>query len=97
MLDVLKKSEEIVIHVAHAEKTFENIRASIDKNLTGANVIAGAANDQNTTLITIEKNVEHIQAANEKTLEIAKQSAKTNEDIVNMSHTVAGLIEKFKI
>ena len=75
----------------------ENIRTAIDKNLQGANVIASAASEQNHTLSAIEKNVEQIQAANEKAVSIAKQSASTNEDIVNMSHAVAGLIEKFKI
>jgi methyl-accepting chemotaxis protein len=97
MKDGLRQAEENVEHVAHAEETFENIRTAIDKNLHGANVIASAASEQNNNLSAIEKNVEQIQAANEKALSIAKQSASTNQDIVNMSHTVAGLIEKFKI
>jgi methyl-accepting chemotaxis protein len=97
MKDGLRQAEENVNHVAHAEQTFENIRTAIDKNLQGANVIASAAIEQNHTLSAIEKNVEQIQAANEKAVSIAKQSASTNEDIVNMSHAVAGLIEKFKI
>jgi methyl-accepting chemotaxis protein len=97
MKDGLRQAEENVEHIAHAEETFENIRDAIDKNLKGANVIASAASEQNNNLSAIEKNVEHIQAANERALSIAKQSALTNADIVKMSHTVAGLIEKFKI
>jgi methyl-accepting chemotaxis protein len=97
MKDGLRQAEKNVEHVAHAEETFENIRDAIDKNLQGANVIACAASQQNNNLSAIEKNVEHIQAANEKALSIAKQSAITNGDIVKMSHTVASLIEKFKV
>jgi methyl-accepting chemotaxis protein len=97
MKDGLRQAEENVEHVAHAEETFENIRDAIHKNLKGANVIASAASEQNNNLSAIEKNVEQIQAANEKALSIAKKSAITNGDIVKMSHKVAGLIEKFKI
>ena len=97
MQDGLKQAEENVVHVAQSEKTFENIRDAIEKNLQGATVIASAASDQNNTLTAIERNVEHIQAANAQTLDIAKKSSTTNGNIVNLSHTVAGLIEKFKI
>lgn len=100
-LEVMKigliQAQKNVESVAQAEATFDNIHSAIGKNLEGATTIAAAADEQNHSLNSIEKNVEHIKIANDKTLEVAKKSADTNTEIVNMSHTVASLVEKFKI
>jgi methyl-accepting chemotaxis protein len=93
----LTQAQKNVESVAQAETTFGNIRSAIEKNLEGATTIATAADEQNHSLNSIEKNVEFIKEANDKTLDIARKSADTNNEIVNMSHTVASLIEKFKI
>jgi methyl-accepting chemotaxis protein len=100
-LEVMKggllQAQHNVESVAQAEATFGNIRSAIEKNLQGATTIASAADEQNHSLSSIEHNVDFIKAANDKTLDIARKSADTNQDIVDMSQTVASLVEKFKI
>lgn len=103
-LDTLKVMEEAfelskqnVASVAQAGESFQNINQSIEHNLKGANAIANDVENQNRTLNDIESNIDFIKAANSQTLEIAHKSADTNKRIVNMSHDVASLIEKFKI
>jgi methyl-accepting chemotaxis protein len=100
-LDVMKQglsqAQENVQTVAQVGQTFSSIQLAIEHDLVGATTIAKAAEEQTRTLVTIENNVEFIKTANDKTLEVARKSAITNTEIANMSHTVADLVEKFKI
>jgi methyl-accepting chemotaxis protein len=100
-LDVMKQglsqAQDNVQTVAQVGQTFASIQLAIEHDLLGATTIAKAAEEQTRTLVTTENNVEFIKSANDKTLEVAHKSAITNAEIVDMSHTVANLVEKFKI
>lgn len=93
----LEKSKTSVQSVTQAGESFKNISKAIELSLKGAKEIAKDAENQNLTLNTIEESVEFIKSANSQTLAIAHKSADTNKQIVSMSHTVANLVEKFKI
>lgn len=92
----LDKAQDNVESVAKAGATFEQIEDAISKNLDSANMIATAAEEQSQTLVSMEANIEFIKSANDKTLDIARKSAESNEQMVGLSHKVANLVEKFK-
>jgi methyl-accepting chemotaxis protein len=97
---MLEGQEKVIINVETVEKagsTFSHIKDEIEQNLLSATAIASAAEQQNHTLASIEHNIESITEANDKTLDVARQSADTNEDIVRISKTMAELVHKFKI
>lgn len=93
----LDKAEKNVESVAQAGKTFADIEDAISNNLDSANMIATAAEEQSQTLVSMEHNIEFIKSANDRTLEIARKSAKSNDEMVSLSHKVAALVEQFKI
>ncbi len=101
MLAVVENGQRLVAEnvesVGQTEKTFGEIKASIESNLSGAQIIARDTEEQKTTLGGIKNNLESIKETNEQTLEVAKRSSDVNHQIVEMSHTVALLSKKFKV
>lgn len=93
----LDRAKNNVESVAKAGDTFAKIEDAISKNLDSATMIATAAEEQSQTLISMESNIEFIKSANDRTLEIARKSASSNEQMVDLSHKVASLVEQFKI
>lgn len=93
----LGQAQENVESVGKAGDTFADIEDAITKNLDSATMIATAAEEQSQTLVSMESNIEFIKSANDRTLEIARKSASSNEAMVGLSHKVAALVEKFKI
>ena len=75
----------------------KQIESAITKNLDSATMIATAAEEQSQTLVSMESNIEFIKSANDRTLEIARKSASSNDEMVGLSRKVAALVEKFKI
>ncbi|QHJ10435.1 Methyl-accepting chemotaxis protein McpU [Paraglaciecola mesophila] len=92
-----KMMAENVDSVAEAEHTFSDIKHAIESSLKGAQGIATDTDNQKNTLGEIKQNVENIKDSNERTLHIAQRSSAINQQIVQMSHSVAELSEKFKI
>lgn len=90
----LDKAQDNVELVAKAGATFEQIEEAISKNLDSANMITTAAEDQSQTLVSMETNIKFIKSANDKTLDIARKSAESNEQMVGLSlgHKVANLV-----
>ena len=96
MLEGQEKVLKNVDSIEQAGSTFSDIKNEIEQNLRSSTAIATAAEEQNHTLALIEHNIESITEANDKTLDVARQSANTNEDIVSISKTIAELVDKFK-
>lgn len=97
MINGLDKAKLNVDSVAQAGSTFSNILEAIEKNLTSATAIATAAEEQTQTLSNIKDNVEYIKSANDKTLVIADNNHKANEELVDLSKRINTLVEKFTI
>lgn len=93
----LGQAQDNVKSVAKAGDTFAEIEDAITKNLDSATMIATAAEEQSQTLVSMESNIEFIKSANDRTLEISRKSAASNNEMVGLSHKVAALVEKFKI
>ncbi len=92
-----KMAFENVESVNDAEKTFEEIKTSIEGNLDGARIIARDTDEQKNNLQEIKTNIEVIKGTNEQTLQVAQQSSAVNQEIVTMSHEVFELVERFKV
>lgn len=93
----LEQAQDNVESVGKAGKTFVEIEDAISKNLDSATMIATAAEEQSQTLVSMESNIEFIKSANDRTLEIARKSASSNDAMVGLSQKVGALVEKFKI
>lgn len=93
----LGQAHDNVKSVGKAGDTFAEIEDAITKNLDSATMIATAAEEQSQTLVSMESNIEFIKSANDRTLEIARKSASSNDSMVGLSRKVAALVEKFKI
>ncbi|MBF7074398.1 methyl-accepting chemotaxis protein [Glaciecola sp. MH2013] len=100
-LNVMQNGQQLAIEnvesVHQAEQTFEEIKLSILTNLESARSIAKDTDQQKQTLGQIKNSITLIKETNERTLSVADKNATINDEIVNMSHTVANLIEKFKV
>ena len=92
--------EKVHLNVKSVEQTgisFANIKDAVELNLIGATAIATAAEEQSQTLAVIQNNVDQIKTANEQTLTITVSTTQVNEELVELSHHINQLVEKFKV
>lgn len=80
-----------------AGDTFSQIKEAVSKSLDSATMIETTAEEQSLTLVSMESNVELIKGVIDRTLEIERKNASSNEQIVDRSHKVVPLVEQFKI
>ena len=87
----------VVKSVEQTGTSFAHIKDAVEQNLIGATAIATAAEEQTQSLSVIQNNVDHIKSANEQTLTITLSTTEVNDELVELSHHINQLVEKFKI
>jgi methyl-accepting chemotaxis protein len=92
-----KKVDNNVGVISDVEKVFETINEAIKENMDSANRIAIDTNEQKVTLHALYESIDLIQSSNQDTLNVASSGKKLNDTVVDLSHSVHKLVEKFKV